>query len=642
MSLITLESVDKTYGDRKLLDGVSLLVGEGDRIGLVGPNGAGKSTLLRLLAGTEPPDEGRRTVRRDLRIGYLPQDPLLDPDASVRAMVRAGLAGREEVLSGLDRVHQALADPAADHATVERLLAEQTRLEDRLHGLGGHDIEHRIESIVHGVGLVDLDARCGVLSGGERRRVALARLLVDAPELLLLDEPTNHLDAETIDWLEDLLLQSASALVLVTHDRYFLDRVVTRIVEVDRAALFGYEGGYREYVEQRAARLEREARAESTRLNLLRRETAWIRRGAPARTTKSRARIDRYEALVGDAPEQDERELAFQIPCGQRLGEKVLIARGIGKAFGPRQVLDGLDLEIGRGDRIGIVGPNGAGKSTLLRILMGLLEPDAGAVDIGPTVKFSYVDQKREGLDPSHTVIEEVGRGNDHIVVAGRAMRVESFLESMLFPGSRARTRVGDLSGGERNRVLLAKLLATAGNVLVLDEPTNDLDLTTLQVLEEAIVAFPGAALVVSHDRWFLDRIATRIVHLGGDGRHRIWNGDLSLLLERLAEERRAAEEAERQARRPAAPAAGPDSPERDRPRRLSNWERRELDELPDRIAGAERGIAALDARLADPQLYVANPGAARELGAERGRAQREVDALYARWEELEERADGS
>jgi ATP-binding cassette subfamily F protein uup len=638
MSLISLEGVDKTYGDRKLLDGITFLVGEGERVGLVGPNGCGKSTLLRLLAGDEPPDEGKRIVRRGLRVGYLPQEPWIDPELSIRAAARLGLAGRDEVLERLDKVHAELAQPGLQDDGIERLLREQARLEDQLQALGGHDIEHRVDTVLHGVGLIDPDARCGVLSGGERRRVALARLLIDRPDLLLLDEPTNHLDAETIDWLEDLLLESTIPLVLVTHDRYFLDRVVTRIVEVDRGTLHGYDGAYREYVEQRAARLEREARAESTRLNLLRRETAWIRRGAPARTTKARARIDRYEALVDAAPESADRELAFEIPCGQRLGEKVISAVGLGKSFGDRPILQGLDLELGKSDRLGIVGPNGAGKSTLIRLLMGELAPDTGTVDVGPTVAFSYIDQKREGLSLDRTVLEEVGRGNDHIVVAGRTFRIESFLDAMLFPRGKSRTRVGDLSGGERSRVQLAKLLATAGNVLILDEPTNDLDLTTLQVLEEAVMAFAGAVIVVSHDRWFLDRIATRVVHLDGAGQHRVWNGELSFLLERMAAERRAAE-APKEARRaePSAKAAKP--PEVARPKRLSNWEERELEALPEKIEAAEGELTAVDAKLADPSIYAGDSSRAQALTAERAALQEKVDALLSRWEELESRA---
>jgi ATP-binding cassette subfamily F protein uup len=638
MSFISLEGVDKTYGDRKLLDGITFLVGDGERVGLVGPNGCGKSTLLRLLAGDEVPDEGKRIVRRGLRVGYLPQEPWIDPDLTIREAARAGLAGRDGVLASLDRVHTELADPALGGEAIERLLREQARLEDELQALGGHDIEHRVETVLHGVGLVDLDARCGVLSGGERRRVALARLLIDRPDLLLLDEPTNHLDAETIDWLEDLLLESAIPLVLVTHDRYFLDRVVTRIVEVDRGVLHGYDGAYREYVEQRAARLEREARSEATRLNLLRRETAWIRRGAPARTTKARARIDRYEALVDAAPETADRELAFEIPCGQRLGEKVISAQGLGKSFGDRRIIQGLDLELGKSDRLGIVGPNGAGKSTLIRLLMGELEPDSGVVDVGPTVAFSYIDQKREGLSLDRTVIEEVGRGNDHIVVGGRAFRIESFLDAMLFPRGKSRTKVGDLSGGERSRVQLAKLLATAGNVLILDEPTNDLDLTTLQVLEEAVLAFAGAVIVVSHDRWFLDRIATRVVHLDGAGQHRVWNGELSFLLERMAEERRQAE-AQRTARRDAPSPKVEDRPAPVKSKRLSNWEERELAELPEKIEAVEGELAALDVRLADPSVYSGDPSLAKSLTAERAGLQEKVDALLVRWEELESRA---
>ncbi|MEM7200951.1 MAG: ATP-binding cassette domain-containing protein [Planctomycetota bacterium] len=641
MSLLALEQVGLQYGARTLLRDVSFLIGERDRVGMVGANGAGKSTLLRILAGAEEPDSGNRTMRRGLQLGYLEQEPALDPTLSIRDVARQGLAGREATLAALDQVHQAMAE-ATDPDRLEALLKKQAALEDDLERRGGHDVEHRVESTLHGLGLPDPEARCGALSGGERRRTALARLLLSTPELLLLDEPTNHLDAEVIAWLEAFLADTTAALVLVTHDRYFLDRVVHRIVEIDRGALHDYAGNYGDFVLARADRLSREEKEESTRRNLLRRETEWMRRGPPARTTKSKARIDRYHQLVDAAPEAASDELSFVIPCAHRLGERVLLLDGVHHSYGERAVLHNVSVEIGRGERLGIVGANGAGKSTLLKICMGLLTPQQGSCTQGPTVKFSYIDQARSDLDPDRTVIEEVAGKNDHVVVDGRAVRIESYLQRFLFSPAAIRGRVGDLSGGERNRVLLAKLLSLGGNVLVLDEPTNDLDLMTLRVLEEALCAFAGAALIVSHDRWFLDRVATRILHLGPGGHARLHAGDLTGLLDKLAGEAVAAKTAAAptKARSP----GGKPAQARSKPRRMSSSDRNELHALPERIENAENAIGELDTKLADPTLYA--PGTdgteVSALTEQRERATAELQTLYARWEELEARAEAA
>ncbi len=639
MALLTITDVHVTLGDRHLLQGVSLVVGEGERIGLLGPNGCGKSTMLRILAGDLQADSGERAVRRELRIGYLPQEPTLSPDAKVHDVVVSGIGGRDEVLAALDALHTELAGGPSPERT-ERLLREQARLDERLEHLGGHDVDHRADSLLHSLGMDRPQARCGDLSGGEKRRVALARLLLAEPELLLLDEPTNHLDAQVTDWLENWLLAAAMPIVLVTHDRYFLDRLCTRIVEFDRGALHEYEGGYRSYLVQRADRLEREAQHESARLNTLRRETEWVKRGPPARTTKAKARIERHAALLAAAPPPDAAELEFAIPEGPRLGDFVLRLRGVGKAFGGRAVLKPFDLDLGPGQRLGIVGKNGAGKTTLLRLCLGQLAADQGTVAIGPTVKFASIDQARSDLSPTKTVLEEVAGGNDYVVVAGRGVRVETFLEQFLFPGAMKHARIASLSGGERNRVLLAKLLCAGGNVLVLDEPTNDLDLASLRALEDALLAFPGAAIVVSHDRWFLDRVATRIVHLDGSGAVRQHAGDLSLLLEKLAAEQA---EAAATAARAAAAAKAKGKAVADvarAPKKLSTREQQELAELPARIEAAERELAAVDAGLEDPATY--QPAARDrfdELTAARAELPARIHGLYVRWEELEARA---
>ncbi len=647
MALLTLENIHVTMGDRHLLQGVALVVNEGERIGLLGPNGCGKSTLLRVLANELVPDEGKRAVKRGLRIGYLAQEPPLPTDQTAHAVVVGGIQGRAEVVARLEEVHVALADPDNSPDRLEKLLNEQQRLDERLEQLGGHDVDHRADAVLDGLGVRDPQARCGPMSGGEKRRVALARLLVGRPDLLLLDEPTNHLDANVTEWLENYLLEMDTPFVMVTHDRYFLDRLVTRTVDFDNGQLHDYEGGYRAYLVKRAERLEHEEKAESARLNTLRRETEWIKRGAPARTTKAKARIGRWQSLVDNAPPPAAAELAFQIPDGPRLGDFVLRIRQLGVHFeGRGDVLRPFDLEIGPGERVGIVGPNGAGKTTLVRACLGQLQPTTGDVHVGPTVRFAGIDQARSELNPDKTVLEEVSNGNDYVFVGGRDMRVESFLEQFLFPGAMKHAKVGSLSGGERNRVLLARMLCDGGNVLVLDEPTNDLDLASLRALEDALLAFPGSALVVSHDRWFLDRVATRVLHLDGGGDVRVHEGDLSLLLEKLAQEAAA-----RAAAANAAAAAAAERAKQQavssapiKARKLSTRQKAELEELPGKIAAAESELEAVDAELADPALYGEGGDTARfdRLTARRQELPGEIEGLYARWEELEAIAEQS
>ena len=641
MALITLKDVNLKVGDRLLLDKAAFVVDEGQRIGLLGANGCGKSTLLRILAGALEPDSGERTERRDLRLGFLTQEPQLPADSRVHAAVLAGIEGRSQVLSDLDKVHAAMAEDASPEQ-LDRLLKQQQRLDEQLEQLGGHDIDHRAAALLDSLGMPDHEAICGDLSGGERRRVAMARLLLSDPEVLLLDEPTNHLDAEVTEWLEGYLLDAGIPLVLVTHDRYFLDRLCTRIVEFDKGRLHEYDGGYTAYLIKRAERMAAELKSESARMNTLRRETEWIKRGPPARTTKSKARIGRHAALVDSAPPPTSADLEFMIPEGPRLGDYVLRIEDVSKTFGDREVIKPFSFELGPGQRLGIVGKNGAGKTTLLRMIMGQLESDTGKVGIGPTVAFAGIDQKRSDLDESKTVLEEVANGNDYVFVGGHSQRIETFLEQFLFPGEMKHARISALSGGERNRVLIAKLLCAGGNLLVLDEPTNDLDLISLRALEDALLAFPGAAIVVSHDRWFLDRIATRVIHMDGTGHARLHEGDLSLLLSRLkqeAAERAAQLAAANQQAKAKAKAASIASQQAsgDKTRKLSSREQKELAELPAKIEAAESELAELDSELGDPSLYEAkNVQRFDQLTKRRKEMPSELAALYSRWEELE------
>ncbi len=634
MSLLSIDGISKSYGDRQLLRNVSLMIGEGERVGLVGPNGGGKSTLMKILCGLEAPDEGTRVLRRELRLGYLEQDPQLDGTATAREVVRAGLVERERVLRELERVHAELERAQGD--ALEKAIVRQERLERELERFGGHDVEHRVESTLQALGVRDLDARCGTMSGGERRRVALARLLLAGPELLLLDEPTNHLDALVTDWLEDWFLETRTPLLLVTHDRYFLDRVCDRIVELDRGELYSYTGGYAEYLEKRADRLSAERSAESARLNLLRRETAWMRRGAPARTTKAKARIRRYNETVSAAPIALAQDLEMAFPAGPRLGTRVLELHGVSKSYDGRVIVPKLDLELGPGTRLGLVGPNGAGKTTLVRMILGELAPDTGTRSVGETVKFASVDQMRTDVKLDATLLEELAGRSDVVKVGERVVRAESYLDRFGFAVAQQRSVVRQLSGGERNRLMLAKLMLQGGNVLVLDEPTNDLDLSTLRALEEALLAFDGAAILVSHDRWFLDRVATQVLYLDGEGLARMHFGDMSGLLELLAKEREEAR-AQRSAAKPtatAAPQAAATQPAQRK--RITPWQQAELEKLEARIPELETTLASCDAELAEPSLYTGPRAALDAARSKREKLQSELQAAYARWEELE------
>ena len=638
MSLLTLEDAVKGFNDRELLNGVSLTLAEGERVGLLGRNGSGKSTLLRILAGLDTPESGSLTVRKGVRLGYLEQDPAVEPEKTLRQVVRSGLAGREQVLAQLEGVHAALA--SAQDKELKRLLRRQSSLEEQLEAVGGHDVEHRVESTLQNLGLTEFDRTCANLSGGEARRVALARLLLSKPDVLLLDEPTNHLDAFVTDWLEDWFLETRIPLLMVTHDRYFLDRVVDRIVELDRGELHSYEGGYDAYLHERAARLEVERKDEVSRLILLRRETAWIRRGPPARTTKSKSRIQRYDDLVDAAPITDAADLDFAIPKGPRLGDRVVKLTGISKAYDGRTIIPSIDLELGPGTRLGVVGPNGAGKSTLINMILGELAPDKGKREVGETVRFMGIDQGRRELDLDLTVEEVVAGKSDVVRTGDRVVKVKSFLDKFGFPVREQTKKISQLSGGERNRVLLAKLMCADGNVLVLDEPTNDLDLGTLRALEEALLVFPGSAVVVSHDRWFLDRVATQILYLDGEGGARLHHGDLSSLLDELAQARKSTARAKPKSKSKSKPAESAESAARSKgdpkPKRITPWQLKELDGLEGKIAGSEEVLAALDGRLADPSLYTSERSVVQALEQERKDRQAELDALYARWEELE------
>jgi ATP-binding cassette subfamily F protein uup len=580
VTILAVQDLEKRYGTRRVLAGASFAVAERDRIGMIGANGAGKSTLLKMLMGAETPDEGTITWKRGITIEYVAQEPRIDADATVAAaLARDGVA------------------------------------------------DHEVATVAGALELPPMDARVGNLSNGERRRVALGHALLGRPDVLALDEPTNHLDAPTIAWLETRLAVWPGALLVVTHDRYFLDRVATRILEVDRGKVHAYEGSYADFLIAQAQRLAIESEQEYQRASFVRREIDWIRRAPPARTTKAKARIDRFDAAVAAAPMADDKRpatLELRLPTGPRLGSTIVDLERVSRRIAGKQLFEGLTLVMKPGDRLGIVGPNGCGKTTLIRTILGLDPPDSGKVTLGINTRPAYFEQGRSELRDDLTVLEEVGDGYDYVELPDGRVHVRSFLRMLAFPDSVADTKVGQLSGGERNRVQLARLLRRGGNLLVLDEPTNDLDLPTLGALEDGLLAFPGCALIVSHDRWFLDRVATGILAFEAGGKVVLYEGSYSFYAERRPSEDRTGTVRKKVDTRVKAPA----------PRKLTFKEKAELAGIEDAIAAAEAAVKELEAKLSDPDTYKTAAGHA--LVGELDAARHEVERLFARWQELD------
>ncbi len=510
---------------RWILRDISLSFFPGAKIGVLGLNGSGKSTLLRIMAGVDTEIEGEARPQPGIRIGYLPQEPELDPDLDVRGNVEAGLGEIVEAQRRLEEIYAAYAEPDADF---DALAEEQARLENILQAADAHNLEHKLEVAAEALRLPPWDADVTKLSGGERRRVALCRLLLSNPDMLLLDEPTNHLDAESVAWLERYLHEFPGTVVAVTHDRYFLDNVAGWILELDRGHGIPFEGNYSAWLEAKEKRLEQEQKAQAARERAIKAELEWVRSNPKGRHAKSKARLARFEELQSQEFQKRNETREIYIPPGPRLGDQVIEARELRKGYGDRLLIDGLSFKVPRGAIVGIIGPNGAGKTTLFRIIAGQESPDGGELILGETVQLAYVDQTRDALDPDKTVWEEISDGQDIIRVGNYETPSRAYVARFNFAGSDQQKRVGDLSGGERNRVHLAKLLKSGGNVLLLDEPTNDLDVETLRALEEALLAFPGCVLVTSHDRWFLDRIATHILAFEGDSQVTWFEGNYS------------------------------------------------------------------------------------------------------------------
>jgi sulfate-transporting ATPase len=526
--IYTMRGLTRFYPpDREVLKGINLSFYPGAKIGVIGSNGSGKSSLLRIMAGEDDGFSGEARLTPGFTVGYLPQEPQLDESKDVAGNVAEGVGEAKQLVDRYNAVCAAFGDPDAD---IDALLAEQADLQTKIDAAGAWELDRTFEIAMDALRLPPGDADVSTLSGGERRRVALCRLLLSKPDLLLLDEPTNHLDAESVAWLERTLQAYPGTVVAVTHDRYFLDNVAGWILELDRGAGIPWEGNYSSWLEQKQARLAAEEKADRSRQASLERELEWIRMSPRARQSKGKARITAYNELVSQAESSDRRaeKVELSIPPGPRLGDQVVDAADVVKAFGDHLLMDGLSFTLPPGGIVGVIGPNGAGKTTLFRMIVGEEKPDAGTVTIGASVQLAYVDQSRESLTPDATVYEEITGGVDRLVVGGRELHGRAYVAGFGFKGSDQQKKVGQLSGGERNRVLLAKVLSSGGNVLLLDEPTNDLDVDTLRALEDALLGFPGCAVVISHDRWFLDRIATHVLAFEGESEARWWEGNFT------------------------------------------------------------------------------------------------------------------
>ncbi|HUR22463.1 MAG TPA: energy-dependent translational throttle protein EttA [Acidimicrobiales bacterium] len=526
--IITMRDLRRFYPpDREVLKGINISMYPGAKIGVIGANGSGKSSLLKIMAGEDDGYSGELRLTPGFTVGHLAQEPKLDPEKDVLGNVTEGVAETRAVLDRYNAVCEAMGQPDADF---DALLAEQASLQDRIDAAGAWDLDRTLEIAMDALRLPPPDTDVTNLSGGERRRVALCKLLLSRPDLLLLDEPTNHLDAESVAWLERFLQDYPGTVVAVTHDRYFLDNVAGWILELERGQGIPWEGNYSSWLDQKQERLGREERADSARRRTLQRELEWIAMSPRARQAKGKARLNAYEALLAEseaAPERAEK-LEIAIPPGPRLGDVVVEAEGLSKGYGERLLVEDLTFSLPPGGIVGVVGPNGAGKTTLFRMIVGDEKPDGGTIRVGSTVQLAYVDQSRESLDGSNTVYEEVTGGVDNLVVGGREIHGRAYVASFGFKGSDQQKKVGELSGGERNRLQLAKVLTAGGNVLLLDEPTNDLDVDTLRALEEGLLAFAGCAVVITHDRWFLDRVATHMVAFEGGSQVRWFEGSYS------------------------------------------------------------------------------------------------------------------
>ncbi len=645
MPVLSARRLSKAFGPQTLFTDIALTITRGEKVGLLGINGAGKSTLLRVLAGAETADEGVIDRRRDATILYLEQEPQLDDAKSAREIVEEGLSAWKKATSRYD----ALSHQIDEQGPTDALLAEQAECAEQVDVLGGWERGHIVNDMLTKLGVRDTERPVGSMSGGERRRVALAHLLVAQPTLAILDEPTNHLDTSTIDWLEEYLSSEyEGAVLMVTHDRYVLDSVCDRTLELDRGTLHEYQGGYGDYLDQKAERLAHEDRAEQNRMNFVRREKVWLARGPKARSTKQKARIQRAEAVIAADPVRHAGrvELGGLDGGAGELGKSVLDLESVSLEIGGKMLVRDLTLHLVAGERVGIIGPNGAGKTSLLRAVTGELEAASGKVIVGTRTKIALFDQARAQLRDDWSILDNIAeregaeRTGAGVVKLGKdTIEVRSYLELFLFDPSKQRQKVGSLSGGERARVALAKILKDGANLLLLDEPTNDLDVATLSALEELLETWPGCVITVSHDRYFLDRVATCILAFEGDGKVERYAGGYSNYQAFKAAPPRSST-------KPPAPSAPPPAslkaPSVPAPqlKPLSYAERLELGKIMEAIASAEAAVVVAEGAVNDPSLYAGKPDEARRAGKALEAAQAEVARLVARWENLESRKD--
>lgn len=633
-AVLGMQNVTHSYGAQPILDGVSVSVHEGDRVGLIGRNGSGKSTIMRILAGIDPPDSGTVTRMQGLRVSLLGQQDYLPRERTVGQVLDAACGPLRRMLVEFEKAAERLAVLPADAADRAVLESRSAEIHEALDHAGAWHLDLELKRVSVALRLPERDRVIGTLSGGEVRRVDLATKLLEHPDVLLLDEPTNHVDTASVEWLERFLGGFIGSCVLVTHDRYFLDRIVTRIVELEFGKVYSFPGRYTEFLEYKAGIDDNRARTEENRRAFLRRELEWIKRGPQARTTKQKARISRFDSAETQGPPPRHREFVFEIPEPARLSKSILTAKNVGHGYGDTPLFKDLDLIMQQGMRVGILGENGCGKTTLLRVLMGQEKPRKGQVIVGDTTQFLYVDQSLEDVVPEQTVLEFVSDGQRYWEVGPKTIYVPAYLEKFLFDKESVHVPVGTLSGGEQHRLALLRKLLRGGNFVVFDEPTNDLDLYTLRVLEEAILSFDGCALIVSHDRYFLNRVCTHLLVFEGNGVITTITGDYDdylLYRERKAEDQAAVRE--RAARTPATPTA-PEGP-----KRLTYVEKRELEGMEAAILAAEDEVKRLEEALLAPGFYEQPHERVREALAGLESAKAGVERLYKRWEELEARA---
>ena len=618
--LWTAEELSLSIGRQTLYDNTEFSIAGGERVGLVGRNGSGKSTLFRLITGEELPGGGSITRARELRVALLPQEFRLDGSRTIAENVAEGLAWFRE----LQHKFETISVNSPEHAAIDH----QLMLHD------GWNLDNKLDLVLEKLGLTDRDRLCGTLSGGEQRRVALARAIVAEPDLLLLDEPTNHLDVGTVEWIENFLADYRGSCLFITHDRCFLDRISTRIVELSHGKFYSYQGSYADFLAAKAERETREDIAEEKRRSFLRSEIEWVRRSPKARLKRNLGRMKRFDEIAARSGPIRDSDMELLIPTATRLGNKTVELKNISLSFGDRKIIDDFSFEFEAGSRIGIVGPNGIGKSTLLKIITGALVPDRGEAIAAPTVEFNYIDQSRLVLDPEKSVLEEIGEGVENVQLGTEKISVWGYLKRFLFEDERINTKIKYLSGGERARLTLAKILKQGGNFLILDEPTNDLDLSSLRLLEEALLSYGGCLLVVSHDRYFLNRVCTGILTFDPGGKIVYTPGDYDYSLEKRRERRAAAEPVP--VRETAKTSAAPSPAPARAPRKLSFKENRELEGMEEAVTAAESKIAEIEACFGDPDFFEKYGSRSAELRRELDAARAEAARLYQRWEELE------